>query len=468
MLQIDFRFSLIPVTILILCCLGLAAGNGYAAVSSTGEINVLGDDQGRVPASSTVTLIVALVIDRSLAEPGEEIKTFDIITPSGFIVQTATVRVSRDGQPIGASAEMAGSSLRVELDNPIADFSNSFNEVVFESRTPATAAQQVEFRVRLRNLNDQPIGEFIKPGNADGRPNNNDFTLQVIPNVPPQPVQNLAVNADATGENDVTITWQGVDDPDVNGYFIYRDTDPPIDVVGREITVFRDINVSPGEHFYAIEAYKTPLLRSARSQTLTVTVSADIAPPTAPGNFSVNSSGDGVRLTWINSSSRDAVRFQVAFGPTPDQLQPLDDGAINIEPSRAEYEFVDRRTLGVGTFVYAVTAIDEVGNESEPAIQTIRILGEPFPNPFTPLSNNPAYNRVVFPARAIEDAEGAFSVLIFDINGMLVRELTGEPGARELEWDGRDEDSEIVESGVYIYQLQLGDSFKTGTVIVAK
>ena len=74
----------------------------------------------------------------------------------------------------------------------------------------------------------------------------------------------------------------------------------------------------------------------------------------------------------------------------------------------------------------------------------------------------------MFPARAIEDAEGEFTVLIFNINGGLVRELIGDAGARELEWNGEDEDGNLVESGVYVYQMQVGESFKTGTVIVAK
>ena len=74
----------------------------------------------------------------------------------------------------------------------------------------------------------------------------------------------------------------------------------------------------------------------------------------------------------------------------------------------------------------------------------------------------------MFPARVIEGAEGEFFVLIFDIDGAMVKELRGGPDDNELEWDGKDEDGEVVESGVYVYQMQIGDSFKTGTIIAAK
>ena len=440
-----------------------------AAVTSTGEINVAGDDQGIVPASSTVTLIVTLIVDRSLAEPGEEIKTFEILMPNGFVVQASNFRsISRDGKQIPAIPEASINSLRVVLVAIIDDSSNSRYDIVFDSRTPDSTANPPPFRVRLRNPKDQPIGEFIKPGQADGKKNNDDFTLQVIPNVPPAGVLGFAAETDPEGENDVTLKWQKSDDPDVNGYFIYRDLEPPIKVENRSSTVFRDVNVKPGPHTYAIEAYKTQLLRSKRSESVQVVVKADTAPPKPPDRFTITGAGDAIMLMWTSSPSRDVVKYQISFGSSHSQPKPLPNGEILVEANKAEYELIDRRLLGVGIFTYVIEAIDEADNRSAPVTQTLRILGEPAPNPFTPLSSNPDFNQVIFPARAIEDAEGEFTVSVFDINGVLVKALKAEPGTRELKWDGRDEKGEIVESGVYVYQMQVGESFKTGTLIVAK
>ena len=179
-------------------------------------------------------------------------------------------------------------------------------------------------------------------------------------------------------------------------------------------------------------------------------------------------SGSEVRVTWASSPSRDVTKYQVFFGSSRHRLSPLIDGEILVEANKAEYEFSDPRPLGIGIFIYAVEAIDEADNRSSQTIKGLRILNTPAPNPFTPLSNSPAFNRVRFPARAIEDAEGEFIVLIFDIVGAMVKELKADAGTRELEWDGRDNNGEVVESGVYVYQIQLGGSFKTGTLIVAK
>ena len=436
--------------------------NGYGAVTSVGEINVVGEKEGVVPASSTVPLLVTLVIDRSLAEPGEEIKTIEITMPRGFLTQPSFFRgISRDGNQIVARAVVSGGSvLRVELADAIVDFQNSLYEITFECQTPNTLIPEAVFRARLRNLQDGPIGEFIRPGQADGKLNNDDFTLQVIPNVPPDPVSGFTAEVDETGENDVTLRWQKSTDSDVNGYLIYRDKDDStIQVENRSSTTFRDVNVPPGNHTYQITAYKTLYLQSERSPIQTVNVSPDTAAPEPPTMLSITPSSDGVEIVWKPSVSRDVIAYRIAEGLTT---------LAEINELKTEYKFIDDRSLPIGSFTYTVIAIDEANNESIPAEKRLRIFDQPYPNPFTPLSPDEDFNQVVFPARALEETSGEFTVLIFDIDGMLVKTLTALPGETELIWDGHDESGEIVESGIYVYQLQVGESFKTGTLIVAK
>ncbi len=461
--------------VLILISNLLIAVNSYGAVTSVGEINVEGETQGVVPASSTVPLLVTLSIDRSLAEPGEEIKTIEIALPPGFLTRSADFKgITRDGSSIVARAVVSSNQLRVELADVIIDLQNSVYDIRFDCRTPNTVRLEATFRARLRNLQDGPIGEFIRSGQADGKLNNDDFTLQVIPNVPPAPVNGFTAAADADGENDVTLRWQKSTDPDVNGYLIYRDgnREPPINVENASSTTYRDVNVVPGSHTYQIASYKTLQLRSERSAVQTVNVSEDTAAPQPPATFHIVALNEGIELTWTPSVSRDVMQYQLFFGSSPASLSPLVNR--DVEASIGTYKFVDVRPLEVGSFVYTIEAIDEAKNRSAPLQEILRILDEPYPNPFTPLSPNEDFNRVIFPARALADAlasstlQGEFMVLIFNIDGMLVKTLTAPLGETELSWDGTDEAGEIVESGVYVYQLQIGESFKTGTVIVAK
>ncbi len=448
------------------------AMNSYGAVTSVGEINVVGQTQGIVPASSTVPLIVTLSVDRSLAEPGEEIKVIEIEMPSGFLTRSSYFKgILRDRNQIVARPVVSGGNvLRVELADVIRDFQNSIYEITFDCQTPNTVTLEAVFRARLRNLDDAPIGEFIRPGQADGKLNNDNFTLQVIPNIPPNPVIGFTAEADTTGENDVTLRWQKSDDPDVNGYLIYRDKEDPIEVKDRFSTTFRDVNVPPGNHTYQITTYKTLFLQSERSAIQTVNVSPDTAAPEPPVMLSVTITNEGVEILWKSSISRDVTEYKVLFPPSETGgTEPLPSN-IERTPENDEtgYISIDDRKLNIGSFTYAVIAMDEAGNASAPAQEKLRIFDKPYPNPFTPLSPDKDFNQVVFPARALEDASGEFTVHIYDIDGMLVKTLTALPSDTELTWDGRDEAGEIVESGIYVYQLQVGESFKTGTLIVAK
>ena len=231
------------------------------------------------------------------------------------------------------------------------------------------------------------------------------------------------------------------------------------------------MNVFPGDHTYQITAYKTLFLQSERSEIQIVSVSEDTAAPEPPMMLNITTSSDGVEITWKPSASRDVVTYQIQFSASgAGGLELLPNGEIGAKPEDelTGYTFIDNQILSIGSFTYAVIAIDEADNKSAPIQKKLRIFDKPYPNPFTPLSSNEDFNQVVFPMRTIEDASGEFTVHIYDIDGMLVKTLTALPGEPKLIWDGRDETGEIVESGVYVYQLQVGESIKTGALIVAK
>ena len=364
------------IALILIGSLLLVSANSYGVVTSVGEINVAGQKEGVVRASSTVPLLVSLVIDRSLAEPGEEIKTIEITIPDApkynfyttrFLTQSSFFRgILRDGNQIVARAVVSGGSvLRVELADAIVDFQNSLYEITFECQTPNTLIPEAVFRARLRNLQDGPIGDFIRPGQADGKLNNDDFTLQVIPNVPPDAIIGFTAEADGTGENDVTLRWQKSEDPDVNGYLIYRDKDDfTINIENRSSTTFRDVDVPSGNHTYQITAYKTLFLQSERSPIQIVSVSSDIAAPEPPTMLRIVPDGSIVKVLWEPSVSRDVTTYRITEG-----LTTLAE--IVAEEFKVGYRFIDWRPLPIGSFTYAVIAIDEVGHASAPARQGV-------------------------------------------------------------------------------------------------
>jgi hypothetical protein len=86
-------------------------------------------------------------------------------------------------------------------------------------------------------------------------------------------------------------------------------------------------------------------------------------------------------------------------------------------------------------------------------------LGAAYPNPFNP--------GVVIPFTLGSVAEQV-SLTIYSILGQKVRRLelgVLPAGARQVEWDGRDEKGEQLSSGVYVYRLQAGAWSATGRVV---
>ncbi|HEX9653560.1 MAG TPA: FlgD immunoglobulin-like domain containing protein, partial [bacterium] len=80
-----------------------------------------------------------------------------------------------------------------------------------------------------------------------------------------------------------------------------------------------------------------------------------------------------------------------------------------------------------------------------------RFVLEPnHPNPFNPLT------RIRYRVPGFDDVQLA----VFNALGRKIRTLISQqqgPGEFQVVWDGRDDGGEIVASGVYLYQLKIGD-----------
>jgi len=61
------------------------------------------------------------------------------------------------------------------------------------------------------------------------------------------------------------------------------------------------------------------------------------------------------------------------------------------------------------------------------------------------------------------------SLKIFDLSGSLIAEATEKiSGSGEIVWDGKDMIGAVMDSGIYVYQIQAGDEIITGSVVLAK
>jgi hypothetical protein len=88
------------------------------------------------------------------------------------------------------------------------------------------------------------------------------------------------------------------------------------------------------------------------------------------------------------------------------------------------------------------------------------------PNPFNPST------KIEFRVQSLEFREPRHTTLkIYNILGQKVRTLVDEPkrpGSYEVIWDGKDEKGKDVSSGIYFYQLKLGEITQTKRMILLK
>jgi hypothetical protein len=237
------------------------------------------------------------------------------------------------------------------------------------------------------------------------------------------------------------------------------------------VPTLRDSTIADGMH-------RTTFLVRARTATPGVHFdsppdsgySVDNLAPTPPQQFGVAyNSGGGNDLSWQECPEADFQYFCVYRGQSED-FTP-DPGSL--EHTTTGTAWHDAVPQGY-TYYYKTTAVDYSGNESDPSSAQIvtgidrHTIPESFalyqnvPNPFNP-ETTIRYD--------VPEGRGKVTLRIYDVSGRLVRTLVdgGEtPGAKMVNWNGRDNHGRTVASGVYFYQLESSSYTKTRKMLLMK
>jgi len=461
--------NLISFVVLVLCLNLSLSGLSYSAVESTGEINAKDNNTGTLIAGSSANLILYLIIDMSQAEPGEDIESIKISIPNGLTVSQKPVKsvsVGDEDVPNFTQLVQDNNLIIVTLPKVITQTKRVAIELTVDASS--VPVPQLTFIVGLIAIKQRLLVASIKPGNADGRVNNDSLTLKSVSATKPLPPTDLKVQPDPNGENDLILTWSMVDDPGVIGYLIYRGDEQVGNVTGKDQTSYVDKELKPGSYTYIVRSYKTQTIRSDPSKSAIGIAPVDKKAPNPPViEPELTAQVKGIKIKWKLSSSSDVIKYVIYCGASAGSVTKIDE----VDATKDTY--LDTKPPDTKSFLYVVSAVDEAGNESKSSPTQVRYVvyssDKPYPNPFTPRSDDSRFNQVTFPITMLKSGEGDFIIKIFDLDGNLVFEKEAEKGSREIKWNGKDtNDIHVVNSGIYIYQATRGGKPKIGSIIVAK
>jgi len=234
---------------------------------------------------------------------------------------------------------------------------------------------------------------------------------------------------------------------------------------------FLDENLTNGvEYCYQIKSLGSYNIDNVPSPLINFSQEAcgtplDNVPPCAPDLSATNACDDGVScdnaginfLSWTNpnevcADTDDAAGYILYFSPTLEgTFQP-----IQTFSSATDTTYQDEPPTGLAGCYY-ITALDSMGNESEPSpIACVSSCSfYELPNAFTP--NSDGNNDLFVPITNCQVVEVEFQV--FNRWGEVVFE-TSDP---QLNWDGTNLQGEDLAEGVYFYTCKIFEQSIDGT-----
>jgi outer membrane protein assembly factor BamB len=181
-------------------------------------------------------------------------------------------------------------------------------------------------------------------------------------------------------------------------------------------------------------------------------------------------SGTQIDLSWedIFPHEEGFMIYRCDLGSPTEDIEDMMKEVARISANTEEYQ--DKGLTPNTPYGYHVLAYNSEGILARSEFALVKT--KDVDTEFTPYNNlfNPANGEKVSIRYLISEPEH-IRIRIYDLNGEIVRELLDETrfgGEHWIEWDGRNEDGDVVASGVYIIRMEAGDFKRNEKIIVIK
>jgi hypothetical protein len=167
----------------------------------------------------------------------------------------------------------------------------------------------------------------------------------------------------------------------------------------------------------------------------------------------------------VNGFNTSLTEFYSIDDAIPRKIGEMDIHRVVLQSFLFPEEKKLIQRTGAGIHVYD---IDYTVSEKEYIIpySSTRLHGN-FPNPFNPETT------IQFSIGNVSASPnvGNVEINVYNVRGQLVRKLIDdyfEVGTHTVEWNGKDDDGRNVGSGIYFYQMRVGDSIETKRMVLLK
>jgi len=197
--------------------------------------------------------------------------------------------------------------------------------------------------------------------------------------------------------------------------------------------------------------------------------SVDNIAPGVPQSFAVAyNTGSGNQLSWDPAPEPDFQYYRIYRG-NEEGFAPDSTNAVyqTATPGWTDPDYDD------ASVHYKVTAVDDAGNESDPAAPgTVTAIEPSIPTTFALHQNVPnPFNPATVIRYDVPQGGGWVTLRVFDVAGRHVRTLVDgveTPGEKRATWDGRNNRGSRVATGVYFYSMQAPGFVETRKMVLLK
>lgn len=191
--------------------------------------------------------------------------------------------------------------------------------------------------------------------------------VQIDDSTPPETPSLLSGKIDSTGI--VRLTWKQNTEIDFLGYRVFKanlKNDEFTQITFRAIPnsrIIDTVNLKSlnNKVYYKVQAFDKRLNPSGFSEVLELK-KPDVVPPSQPVFSSFKVDQGKVMLTWITSTSNDAVKTMI-YKKEKGKKTPW---ALVAEVPLPDNKYVDENTVPLSDYLYTLLTVDESGLESEP------------------------------------------------------------------------------------------------------